>query len=68
MNIIKSGFGVFLAAVLAGCGGSESGPKEITSFTNLQTIEFESEAVTLIVGNTESFVAFGWLWYRCAEL
>jgi len=59
MNIIKSGFGVFLAAVLAGCGGSESGPKEITSFTNLQTIGFESEAVTLIVGNTESFVASG---------
>ena len=59
MNIIKSGFGVFLAAILAGCGGSESGPKEIASFTNLQTIGFESEAVTLIVGNTESFVALG---------
>ena len=59
MNIIKSRFGLLLAALLAGCGGSESGPNELTSFTNLQTISFESDTYTLIVGNTETLEVSG---------
>ena len=59
MNIIKSGFGFFLATLLAGCGGSESGPSEITSFTNLQAISFETNTYTLIVGNSETLEASG---------
>ena len=59
MNILKSGFGFFLMALLVGCGGSESGPSELTSFTNLQTISFESDNYTLIVGNTETLEASG---------
>ena len=59
MNILKSRFGFFLMTLLVGCGGSESGPSELTSFTNLQTISFESDTYTLIVGNTETLEASG---------
>lgn len=52
MDIKKWVFGVFLTAVMAGCGGSESGPNEITSFSHLQSISFESDRYSIIVGNT----------------
>lgn len=52
MKIKKWGVGFFLVAIMAGCGGSESGPSEITSFSHLQSISFESDAYSIIVGNT----------------
>ena len=52
MKTKRWAFGVFFTAMMAGCGSSESGPSEITAFSHLQSISFESDTYSIIVGNT----------------
>lgn len=59
MTIIKRAAYTLFILFLSSCGGSDSGPTPITSFAHLQSIGFESDSYSIIIGQSETVPASG---------
>ena len=57
-NYKRAAYTLFIL-FLSGCGGSDSGPTPITSFAHLQSIGFESDSYSIIIGQSETVQASG---------